>query len=373
MAVFVKQLVRPCEMGGSRRRVIPPAELLSHLNEMIFREGVQDTVFVTMLYALIELSKMKVTVATAGHPPLIIKRHDGRVEYLGCHCPALGIRRQSQFCQTDTKVTENDILVMYTDGITDCEDESGRVFGKEGVIRAIEAGKGSAADMYELIVKGLRECTAGQPQDDDMSLLMCGFTDERIASEDTPVASGPAVRPAACEVPRNHILYKQEGERLYFVVRGKGTWKESRPLQKSIKEAISGDISQIVIDFASCQFLDSTFLGTMQQIVTLCSEKDDLSLVVQSVPSNILESLDELVLEEVIRHIAPKPLPLPESMREIATDIVDKDEYAGHILKTHELLSQLSEKNREKFQLLLETLRKTDAPDGADANDNPPA
>ena len=81
--------------------------------------------------------------------------------------------------------------------------------------------------------------------------------------------------------------------------------------------------------------------------------------MLQSVSRDILDALDELVMENVMDHITSQPLPLPKEMKKISVDAIDRKQYAGHILETHELLSRLSEKNREKFQMLIESLRKS--------------
>ncbi len=358
MAVFIKQLLKPFKIEENEKFILSPTEVLSHLNDMIFAEGVQDTVFVTMAYVHIDLGNMKMDLATAGHPAIIIKRQDGRVEQIGCHCPALGIRRQSSFYDESVDISNGDIILMYTDGITDCENESGRQFGKEGLIDAVQTAGKSASDVYSRLVTNLKEFSAGRPQEDDMSMLLCAFTNEEIPVAQFVMPFEHKGKKEPEVVTHNHILQKQEGDKQYFLIQGKGTWKESRPLLNSLRGALDRDVSEVVIDFSSCRYLDSTFLGTLQQITETVEERGDIALVIQNVPGNILDTLDELVMEDVISRIVTQPVSLPQTMKEISVGSVDREQYAGHILETHELLSRLSEKNREKFQLLVETLRK---------------
>jgi len=192
-----------------------------------------------------------------------------------------------------------------------------------------------------------------------MSMLFCAFTDEEIPAAELSMPFERAEREEVEAIPQNHVLHKEEGDKIYFVVRGKGTWKESRPLLKSVREAIAGNVAEIVIDFSDCQYLDSTFLGTLQQITEAVEGREDTRVVLQSVSRDILDALDELVMENVMDRITSQPLPLPKEMKKITIDEVNRKQYAGHILETHELLSRLSEKNREKFQMLIESLRKS--------------
>ena len=359
MAVFIKQLVKPFKLDDKRKFILSPSEVLSYLNDMIFGEGVQDTVFVTMAYLHIDLQEMKVNISTAGHPPLIIRRSDGSIEQIGCRCPALGISREGQFTEKSTNVSDQDIILMYTDGITDCENRAGEQFGRKGLIESVRSAEKSASDVYSSVIKGIKKCSEERPQEDDMSMLLCAFTNERIPAAEF---SMPFEVPPTGEtevVSRNHVLYKQEDNRLFFLVHGKGTWKESRPLLKSLKDAILRDIKEVVIDLSECVYLDSTFLGTLQQIAEVAEEKGDLNIIIQNVKESIADTLDELVMESVMSRIKKQPIPVPETMKEIVVGPIDREQYAGHILETHELLARLSEKNREKFHMLIQTLRNS--------------
>lgn len=357
MAVFIKQLVKPFRIENERSLVLSPAQVLKYLNEMIFTEGVQDTVFVTMLYVHIDLSNMKMVVATAGHPPLLIRRRKGSVEHIGCNCPALGIRRESEFRQQEIEFERDDVVVIYTDGITDCENDKAEQFGRQGIIDLIESAGSSPSEVYRALVNGISDFAADNPQEDDMSMLLFGFTNEKIAAVPMAMPHRHMRTKTAEHLPHNHILYRQEGGRLYFVVKGKGNWKESRPLLNSFKNAIDRGTEQVVVDLSGSPYLDSTFLGTLQQMADIAERTGGLELSLQNVPGNVLVALKELVMTSVIERINNSPYDLPEAMREITVGAVDRGEYAEHILETHELLSRLSEKNREKFQALIEALR----------------
>lgn len=84
----------------------------------------------------------EVTLCNAGHPPPIILRREGTLEYVESHGPALGIFEDAEFGWSVHRLEPGDTLICYTDGITEAR---GRVdmFGEDGIATAL-AGLGGA-------------------------------------------------------------------------------------------------------------------------------------------------------------------------------------------------------------------------------------
>lgn len=84
----------------------------------------------------------EVTLCNAGHPPPIILRREGTLEYVESHGPALGIFEDAEFGRSVHRLEPGDTLICYTDGITEAR---GRIdmFGEDGIATAL-AGLGGA-------------------------------------------------------------------------------------------------------------------------------------------------------------------------------------------------------------------------------------
>jgi PAS domain S-box-containing protein len=95
-----------------------PVRSLVRLNRLLLERG-SDYRFITVAHLMIDRSKQRVaTVALAGHPhPLLIR--DGRVTKLGTPGSLLGVHTKVQISAECTKLQPGDLLLTYTDGLTD--------------------------------------------------------------------------------------------------------------------------------------------------------------------------------------------------------------------------------------------------------------
>lgn len=83
-----------------------------------------------------------VTLTNAGHPPSIILRRSGHLEYVESHGPALGVFEEATYSSSTHHLEVGDTLVCYTDGITEARGRS-EMFGEDGIATAL-AGLGGA-------------------------------------------------------------------------------------------------------------------------------------------------------------------------------------------------------------------------------------
>gem|GEM_PF-4420991 len=81
-------------------------------------------------------------ITNAGHPPPIILRRDGRLEYVESHGPALGVFDDASYTSTHHRLAPGDTLVCYTDGVTEARGRAD-MFGEDGIAAAL-AGLGGA-------------------------------------------------------------------------------------------------------------------------------------------------------------------------------------------------------------------------------------
>lgn len=118
----------------SLAKVYPkPLEFISKLNEIVFGQ-VDRKFFITLIYAYFDLKNDIVQIARAGHsPPILVK--DGKVDYLKPSGVGIGL------IQTDLlkkfvkpvklKLKKGDVLIFYSDGVTEAMNERNEEFGYE--------------------------------------------------------------------------------------------------------------------------------------------------------------------------------------------------------------------------------------------------
>lgn len=123
-------------------RCLSPRETLVRVNEMLHRD-LGPGYFVTMIYGILSVPDRTLTLARAGHPPLIhFQRKKRKVSFVGPAGMALAINMndfQLMLQEKTIEIAEGDWVVAYSDGVTEVTDSRGQLLGKEGFGRVIES------------------------------------------------------------------------------------------------------------------------------------------------------------------------------------------------------------------------------------------
>lgn len=94
--------------------------------------------YATLFYASIDPARRKLKYVSAGHAPALLFRPGGRTRRLECTGTVLGLTARSGFREIPVALETGDVLVAFSDGVTDAVDASGREFREEGVLRVLE-------------------------------------------------------------------------------------------------------------------------------------------------------------------------------------------------------------------------------------------
>lgn len=129
--------------------------------------------FATLFFAHLDLDAGRLAYVNAGHDPPLIVRADGRVERLAGTGPALGLLEQADYLANQMAFTGGDMLVAYSDGVTERVNVRGEPFGLERLIEHSLGVRGDPARLalYSLL-GALQDFAAGVPAEDDQTLLV---------------------------------------------------------------------------------------------------------------------------------------------------------------------------------------------------------
>ena len=152
--------------------ITPPGEVLRMVNDHITRFE-KSTQFVTALFGILDTSTGDFSYARAGHEPPLILTSDGDVQRLP-HKPgmALGLWENIVLDENSLTLPKESLLVLYTDGMTDCRNPNGEPFGLERIknsmanLKKINAQSG-CNELFDKLMK----YQDGSKQDDDVTLV----------------------------------------------------------------------------------------------------------------------------------------------------------------------------------------------------------
>jgi len=152
-----------------------PALALNHVNERILSDS-RSEMFVTVFYGVLEPDTGRLRYVNAGHnPPFMISRHKGRptVKQLSPTGMALGVTEDTIWKQKVIQFNPDDLLLLYTDGITEAQNQSGQFYDKSRLLEYLRNRVSlSARDVQVGLLSSLQKFTHGLPQHDDIALMV---------------------------------------------------------------------------------------------------------------------------------------------------------------------------------------------------------
>ena len=147
------------------------SELVERVNAQIFSYTSANK-FATFFYALYNDANQTLTYCNAGHnPPLYF--NNGSVHRLMSGGTVVGIFADSKYDQETLNLHDGDLLVAYTDGITESVNEYGEEFGEQRLIQLVQESRTlTAAGIKDTIVEQVLSWSFAEERDDDMTLII---------------------------------------------------------------------------------------------------------------------------------------------------------------------------------------------------------
>jgi sigma-B regulation protein RsbU (phosphoserine phosphatase) len=153
---------------------------IGRLNNVLCEAGI-DEKFMTMSLSLLDVESGHVTLCSAGHPPLFLRRADGRVEELGEDITGfpLGIMPDGEYRQLEVDIHPGDVLVIYSDGVTDARSPAEEIYDSREtrrLLKRVAESHGGPEAVGKSILQDIREFSLGHKQADDITLVCFGPT-----------------------------------------------------------------------------------------------------------------------------------------------------------------------------------------------------
>ena len=148
------------------------AALVERLNVQICRHS-PGSRFITLFFGVYNPSTGALTYVNAGQNPPHIRRLDGRFERLTATGVALGMFEQSTFVAMETHIGPGEMLILYSDGITEAEDPEGQPFEEPGLQAIIHRyASDPPADLGARVLKGVEAHARNSRFADDLTILI---------------------------------------------------------------------------------------------------------------------------------------------------------------------------------------------------------
>ncbi len=188
MREHVGKFLESSRDSSSGRDVSNPALLISHINLNLFEECRRAGRFITALYSVIDTQGMRMEYTSAGHNPPILIRGDSVLYDPDATDLLIGAEREIGYSTESHSLDEGDVIVIFSDGITETYSRGEEMFGEEGLIRSVRESRNlSSREIIKSIFDSLRIHVGGEPLRDDFSLTVVKILPDKDGNDGSEI------------------------------------------------------------------------------------------------------------------------------------------------------------------------------------------
>lgn len=150
-----------------------PVDVASHLNARLNADtGIEE--YFTLAYGTADLRTGLVRLVQAGHPHPMLLRQTGEVEFIGGGGVPVGLLPDVRFEQMEFRMQPGDRLLLYSDGLTECQVDQGEMLEEAGLVDMLQssthiAGREMLDDVFWRLTERMTPETG---MSDDVSALL---------------------------------------------------------------------------------------------------------------------------------------------------------------------------------------------------------
>ena len=139
----------------------------------LLHESTERERFVTAFYGVLDWKNRALIFTNAGHNPPLLLHRDGTHEWLSEGGLALGVLPDARYEERPLALRPGDVLVLYTDGVSEAEDENGALYGIERLEALVRSQpQHTARELLQDIVAAVLDWTGERGPTDDLTLLV---------------------------------------------------------------------------------------------------------------------------------------------------------------------------------------------------------
>jgi anti-anti-sigma regulatory factor len=253
--------------------------------------------------------------------------------------PALGLAPDARFRQARLQLLAGDRILLYTDGLLPSGSERELQLLQQVLARPLSSAQEAMTQLHG-------DAPAAADRDDVTILLIDAHAGASWFDNGTEL---PAT--AAPDAPRPEgeaVFYGETVDAAYLALRGRASWMHCDAFHETALAVLDAG-RPLVLELSGCEYMDSTCLGTVHELVARGG------VMLAGVTPVVRALFEELSMQQVLSAIC-EDIPAAPELYALGTGS-DQTVVRKRILQSHEALSALSERNREEFKDVVESLR----------------
>jgi sigma-B regulation protein RsbU (phosphoserine phosphatase) len=151
-------------------------ETLRQTNDLILDDA-ESGMFVTVFHSVFRVGGSSIHINAGHNPPLLYRAKTNETQYMSRGGRAIGWFPDNPLHQSELQLQPGDLIVYYTDGLTDAENPAGVNFGEERLAQAVIGAAGESAEgVLNQIIHAIDIFAEGVPPFDDLTLMVVRYT-----------------------------------------------------------------------------------------------------------------------------------------------------------------------------------------------------
>jgi sigma-B regulation protein RsbU (phosphoserine phosphatase) len=136
-------------------------------------ESIERNQFITAFYGILDVTNKTLTYTNAGHNPPVLVDGDGNYRFIEKGSLPLGMFRDTRYHEYYLTTESGDLLVLYTDGVTEAHNSAGEEFGRHRLAEAVKAHRHlGARDLIAAVQRMVIDWTEGVGTTDDVTFFV---------------------------------------------------------------------------------------------------------------------------------------------------------------------------------------------------------
>jgi hypothetical protein len=149
-----------------------PAAVLRRLHDLVTQTS-RRRMLVTVSVVLLDRHTRQAIIASAGHPPVILRRAAGSVETIDLYAPPLGVRLPVTIPQRTIEMIPGDVFVLHSDGIYETRSAAGEDYGLDRLVEVVSIhGGGTAEELRDAILADVASFRGSSEAADDVTIVV---------------------------------------------------------------------------------------------------------------------------------------------------------------------------------------------------------
>ncbi len=149
-----------------------PQVSMAKVNYLLW-ESIERNQFVTAFYGILDATNRTLAYTNAGHNPPLLLTGDGKHRFIERGSLPLGMFKDTRYHEYYQTIEPGEMLVLYTDGVTEAQNRKDEEYGRDRLARAVKANQTlSARDLIAAVHKEVIEWTDGKGATDDVTFFV---------------------------------------------------------------------------------------------------------------------------------------------------------------------------------------------------------